>query len=137
MRNDLNSGDRKQLLENFSAKIAMAYAFRLIGPITRFDLDLIRFIRNEFAHSRMPLTFQTAEVKAVCDHLRIVDFPGSLTPYGPLHRAPESELAVLTDKTQPKTRFICACHTISYRMIAAKDYPQAGDTVFPNDEPLP
>src|SRR5829696_7917038 len=43
-RDDLNADDRKQLFEydgaagSFSAKIIIAYGFKLIGPATRGDL---------------------------------------------------------------------------------------------------
>jgi hypothetical protein len=63
MRQDLNSRDRRNLFEfegavgTFSSKIIVAYALRLIGPTTRGDLDLSRFLRNEFAHSRIRFGF--------------------------------------------------------------------------------
>jgi hypothetical protein len=64
MRPDLNSKDRRQLFEyegalgTFSSKIVVAYALELIGPVTRADLDLIRFLRNEFAHPAFPSNSQ-------------------------------------------------------------------------------
>ncbi len=143
MRSDLNSKDRKQLFEyegavgTFSSKIIMAYALGLIGPVTRSDLNSIRFLRNEFAHSRMPFDFQTPEAKAVCDQLKIVDEPGSHIPFGLLNKVSENALKDAIDKSHPKTRFICACHTISHRMHVARNYPQAGDFAYQNNEPLP
>jgi hypothetical protein len=50
----------------FSDKIQIAYAFELIGPKTKHDLDLIRLLRNEFAHTRMPMRFTTPVVREVC-----------------------------------------------------------------------
>jgi hypothetical protein len=97
MRQDLNSRDRRQLFEfegalgTFSSKIVVAYALRLIGPVTRADLDLIRFLRNEFAHSRIPFGFTTPEVRAVCDRFKIVDLPGNLIPHGYSSRVPDEE----------------------------------------------
>jgi hypothetical protein len=77
IRPDLNSKDR-----SFASKTAMAYALKLIGPISRADLNLIRILRNEFAHSRKPFGFDAPEVKAVCDELKIPDLPGAYIPDG-------------------------------------------------------
>ena len=35
------------ILGSFSNKISMAYYFKMIGPATRRELDIIRLIRNE------------------------------------------------------------------------------------------
>ena len=48
------------ILGPFGAKITIAYAFNWIGPETRHDLELIRQIRNEFAHCRKALAFTDA-----------------------------------------------------------------------------
>jgi len=143
MRDSLNSDDRQRLFEGngvlatFSSKILLAFAMKLMGPITRHDLDLIRHLRNGFAHSRMPFGFDAPEVRAVCDQLRIVDCAGSNIPQGYLQRVDRTRYEEFADITHPKTRFISACHSISYRMLVAKDGPQAWDIAFPNDEPLP
>jgi hypothetical protein len=140
MRPDLNSKDRRQLFEyegalgTFSSKIVVAYALELIGPVTRADLDLIRFLRNEFAHSRIPFKFTTEEVRAICDKFQIVDLPGALIPQGYLSRVPDEELENSSNKTHPRTRFITECHVLAYRMMMATNGPRAGDVVF--QEPL-
>jgi hypothetical protein len=143
MRDDLISKDRKQLFEyegavgSFSSKIVVAYALKLIGSTTRSDLDLIRFLRNEFAHSRMPFCFKTPEVRAVCDQLKIVELPQYFIPPGYLIRVPAEELSAATEISDPKTRFITTCHNLSYRMFIKIDGPKAGDYAFPDDNPLP
>jgi hypothetical protein len=65
------------ILGLFGAKITIAYAFNWIGPETRHDLELIRQIRNEFAHCRKSLEFTDAPVAAVCHHLKSTDWPGA------------------------------------------------------------
>ena len=143
MRDDLSSKDKRQLFEyegavgTFASKIVVAYALKLIGPVTRSDIDLVRFLRNEFAHSRMPFNFKTPEVSAVCDELKIVDFPSSIIPGGYLSRVSDKELKSAIDKADPRTRFVTPCHHLSYRMLVAIHGPRAGDQVFPNDDPLP
>jgi Domain of unknown function (DUF4145) len=59
-------------LGTFSRKISFASAIRIVGPITKHNLTAIRHIRNAFAHSRIPMTFETAEVKRVCDSFKII-----------------------------------------------------------------
>jgi hypothetical protein len=101
------------------------------------DAILLRVLRNEFAHSRIPFGFRTPEIRKVCDEFKVVDLPGSTIPHGYLSRAPGEGLKAASDITDPKTRFISTCHSISYRMLVAKDGPREGDPVFPNNDPLP
>src|SRR5262249_41828781 len=118
-----------------ASKVIVAYALQLIGPITRGDLDLVRFLRNEFAHSRIPFNFTTPEVRALCDRFRIVDLPGSLIPHGYLNRVPDGDRAAVGNKQHPRTRFSTECHSLRYRMILAKRGPLEGDLAL--DSPLP
>jgi hypothetical protein len=59
----LNKHDKDYLfdgmapLSHFSAKIRVGYAFGCFGPITRYDLDVLREIRNAFAHSKRVIRF--------------------------------------------------------------------------------
>lgn len=56
-------------LATFSSRIDMAYLLGLLPPIVRRDLHLIRKIRNEFAHSAQPLTFQYPAIASRCNEL--------------------------------------------------------------------
>jgi hypothetical protein len=58
-------------LSTFSAKIKIADCLQLIGPKTRADFDVIKEIRNAFAHSRIILQFSTNQVAAVCSRLTL------------------------------------------------------------------
>ena len=51
----------------FARKIELGYALRIYGKKTRANLTYMRHVRNAFAHAKRPLTFDTPEVKAVCD----------------------------------------------------------------------
>ena len=53
-------------LRDFGSKIRLSYALGIIGPKAKADLDLIRQIRNTFAHSRAELTFDVPQVAAAC-----------------------------------------------------------------------
>jgi hypothetical protein len=57
-------------LSNFSARIRLCHAMRVIGPDTRDELDIIREIRNAFAHSGREISFATKEIKDACNFLR-------------------------------------------------------------------
>ena len=52
-------------LSTFSAKIEMGFALGLYGEDGRAYLDLIRDVRNKFAHKFDPLTFQSEEIAAL------------------------------------------------------------------------
>lgn len=70
----LNSERRKELfsdaangsLSTFSNKIRMGYALGLYGDKFRGDLDIVRQIRNVFAHASRHVDFETAAVSQVC-----------------------------------------------------------------------
>ena len=66
-----------QPLSSFSAKILCGYAFGLYGSTTRNDLDTIRRIRNVFAHTTNPITFETDAIKASCENLKL---PSKIRP---------------------------------------------------------
>jgi hypothetical protein len=111
---DLSNTSKKELFEfegpigSFSDKIAIAYAFGIFGKKTKHDLDLIRMLRNGFAHCMEPMTFSTAQVAAVCKHLQVPDSKGVGMP-------PESFLSVIGDpnSNDPKTRYVSACWLIA------------------------
>ena len=133
LREEINSDDRRLLFDQngplgtFSTKILVAYAFKLFGPDTRHDLDLIRLLRNQFAHSRKSFTFEAPVVARVCDHLRSPDAAGAFIPHGYLNSVPQVELSAASDKKHPRTRFIMACHIVADRLLRNSRPPMAGD----------
>src|ERR1700694_3255622 len=58
-------------LGTFSRKILFANAVQIIGSITTKNLDIIRHVRNAFAHAKAPINFKTPEVEAICNDLQI------------------------------------------------------------------
>ena len=56
-------------LSTFSAKIKMAHALAILGPKTVADIEIIKDIRNAFAHSFHSLTFNRKEIAAQCNKL--------------------------------------------------------------------
>jgi hypothetical protein len=62
--------------ENFfsslSRKIELGHALRIYGQQTKSNLNTMRHIRNAFAHAKIPVTFDTPEVAAVCSQFTIL-----------------------------------------------------------------
>lgn len=83
----LNKTDYRELfapegpLGTFGLKIKFGYALGLYGEHTRKDLDIIRWIRNAFAHSGKPLWFDTEVVADSCDLLTVVKRTPNLAEY--------------------------------------------------------
>ncbi len=51
-------------LETFSQRITMGQVLQIYGPDTKYNLDLLRLLRNTFAHAHIPITFETKEIAA-------------------------------------------------------------------------
>lgn len=62
-------------LGTFSARIKAAHALGLIDSFELAECDLIRKVRNEFAHSIHGTTFTQLKITALCGRLRS-DLPG-------------------------------------------------------------
>jgi len=56
--------DERGPLNSFSSMIAMGYALGIYDQGMRSDLDIVRHIRNAFAHSRKPIHFDHPAVVA-------------------------------------------------------------------------
>ena len=56
-------------LSSFYQCISIAYAFDLITTEKYNDFDIIRDVRNHFAHHPLDTTFNTEEVKKLCEKL--------------------------------------------------------------------
>ena len=63
-------------LATFNAKIELAYLVKIVTKECRRQLHLIRRIRNKFAHTLEPITFEDAQIKDMCGHLiSVADAP--------------------------------------------------------------
>jgi hypothetical protein len=59
------------VLAEFYAKIELGKMLGIYDAETYNNLDLIRCIRNAFAHAKVALSFTTPEVEAVCSFLKL------------------------------------------------------------------
>lgn len=60
-------------LSSFSQRIAIAYAFDLISSALYKDFETIRKIRNRFAHHPLDTTFNTNDIKQLCEALSMFE----------------------------------------------------------------
>jgi len=61
--------ERDGPLEAFGSRIELAYRFGLIPPVFHNDLQMIRRIRNVFAHSQSGLSFDSPKVRTHVEKL--------------------------------------------------------------------
>jgi hypothetical protein len=138
MRPSLNSDDDRRLfdtggsLRDLSAKTIIGYAFNFFGPETKHDIDLIRLLRNEFAHSRRAFGFSTPQVIEFCTHLKSPDWPGVIIPLGYLNSARPEDLSSYLDKTNPRTRYAMACHNISEHLLQNTQQASIAGVIVPD-----
>jgi hypothetical protein len=70
-------------LSSFSQRIAVAYAFSFIPEGQYRDFELVRRIRNHFAHHPLGVTFESSEVAQLTSKLSTVEHcPESQYPDG-------------------------------------------------------
>jgi DNA-binding MltR family transcriptional regulator len=58
-------------LSSFDARIRLASAIGVIDADMQHDVDIIREIRNDFAHAPSPRHFTDPDIKANCEKLRL------------------------------------------------------------------
>jgi len=68
-------------LQTWSQKTTVAYFLKVIGPIARADIDLLRSIRNEAAHDMNPVTF---DAEKIADKVRKLQMGNEHTKQHPL-----------------------------------------------------
>ena len=101
-------------LGTFSSKILIGHGLGLFGKKTFHDLELIRELRNAFAHCGKPMKFATPVIANMCKHLLIPDIANVASIPQPI--MPEHWPDVEEDLSKPKTRYLSACHTIAVHL---------------------
>jgi hypothetical protein len=73
-----NEDRRKELFEHdsspigtFSKKIIIGHTIQLFRDETRNNLEIIRAIRNAFAHAKIPIAFDTKVIMNACAFLKL------------------------------------------------------------------
>lgn len=115
MRDDLSTDHRNRLfgdsapLGTHGSRIRLAYALGCFGPITYNDLDIIRRIRNAFAHAPRDINFNTDAVKDACNLLKMPEISEAIyISEGFAHRRIDT----------PRKRYISACEIYESALIS-------------------
>jgi hypothetical protein len=96
----------------FDLKIRMGYLLKIFGQETRGNLDIIRVIRNAFAHTAVPITFKTPEIKKLCEFLKI---PFVLPPKS--IRLKDGKIIPPTPPKTARGRFNTVCETLAHNLL--------------------
>ncbi len=108
-------------LSSFSAKIQLAYAYGLLDADDYADLNIIRKIRNDAAHTSVEFSFTPNEVCQKITHLKA---PVRMIPLLSLMTDlfAEQELAELKDpkvaQAHPKLYYILTCLALETRIVS-------------------
>jgi hypothetical protein len=86
----------------FGNRIILAHALGIFGAQTRQNLDIIRTIRNAFAHAERPIRFDTPAIATLCYFLVVPDPIRLGGVKGPLSPAPKT-----SPVAQEKYRMTC------------------------------
>jgi hypothetical protein len=95
----------------FATKIRIANAIGLISDATRSNLDIIRQIRNAFAHAMIPISFETQQVAEACQLLVV---PTPLPPTSSVEQTPE--------KPPARQQYRRTCETISHNLFVGSGF---------------
>ena len=106
----------------FDNKIRTAYAIGIITLETRFIFDVVRRIRNAFAHARVPVSFTTPEIAAAC---RVFDLP---KPLPPIAVPADGSVPVFTE---PRQRFMRTCEVLTHNLFVVCGSYAFGGSSFP------
>jgi hypothetical protein len=93
----------------FLFKIRVGHALRIFGDETFNNLDMIRAIRNTFAHAKKPIRFADGAVNKACALLTI---PAILAPL-PDTTEPSADQR---DGLQGRERFQLVCHSTAHNL---------------------
>jgi hypothetical protein len=99
---------RRGRWSNFDSRIKEATNLGIVGPQTTSNLDIIRLVRNAFAHSLSEIEFTTPEVERACSVLKLI--------------RPEL-LATPEPRRQARYHYCYACYEVFQAMIAYVGLP--------------
>jgi hypothetical protein len=93
-------------LQSFSQRITMGRVLGIYGADTQHNLDLLRHIRNTFAHAHIPITFKTTE---------IVEAGGSFKTL-PLYPPYALDAQLKDAPLEPRARFHHYCEVVTHNL---------------------
>lgn len=95
----------------FSYKIVIGHAIGIFDDVTRTNLDIVRAVRNAFAHARRPIRFTDAAISALCGYLIVPRLirREDLEFLSGVAEIPESPV---------RTKFRTVCTNLSFNFLA-------------------
>lgn len=120
-QDDIFSDGGNGPLSSFSAKIRICYAMGLISSTTRSQIEIVKNIRNHFAHHKNIVSFDFPEVQEECKKLRV---PKYLIEYS-------DEMKVHITHTS-KNKYIHSCCNIYIEIHRYIKYDKAERITFPS-----
>lgn len=72
-------------LSSFSSQTNIAYVFGFISDEIRRDMEILREVRNTFAHAGIQVTFETEEIVRACEGFSMKSFHYNDLPWGATH----------------------------------------------------
>jgi hypothetical protein len=96
----------------FGRKIRMGRALKIYGEETNDNLIILQTIRNAFAHAHRPITFETAEIKSLCEFLvnPFVLFPKSV-------KVIDGKVVDPDEPIEPRARFSAICESLTHNFL--------------------
>jgi hypothetical protein len=99
---------KKAKYPTFYSRIEKAHDLNLIGPQTKRNLNVIRQVRNVFAHAMIDVTFDTPEISEACAQIILAE---------------SSQLSVTEEShRQTRFRFCYGCHDVFQVLISWTGY---------------
>lgn len=104
---------QRGILSSFEAKIRIGYSMGIYGDVHKTNLDCIKAIRNAFAHSAQPISFDTPQVRSVCDLMQQVD---AIAPRTIVSATGKPEFELLGNETS-RERYIKICTRVAHNLF--------------------
>ncbi|TPL97443.1 hypothetical protein [Mesorhizobium sp. B2-3-10] len=117
--------DRSGPLNSFSQLTDIGFALGIYGRVTRKNLDIVRRIRNAFAHTFIPLDFDTAEVSQEIDKLDFLQTVEATMETNDPALVGETFASLVSKRIifgDNRSRFVETCRFMSSKLIDQIDF---------------
>jgi hypothetical protein len=111
--------DERAPIGTVDAKILIADSLGILGKETLGNLDLIKHIRNTFAHAVLPIDFSTKQISDTCDALVVTEKPETF----------RREIKLATSREKYTT--ICEVTAFALVLYALNDIQVKADVLAP------
>lgn len=113
----------REFLSSFSARITTARMLGLFSDRLAADLDIVRKVRNDFAHKPLAISFSTPSIADRCKNLTVPDL--NIVPLGEVADGERSFIAVEPDelkRNDARFRYVATCAFFTVIAAASARY---------------